>query len=862
MRISRAWLSDYVDFDDISDERLSDLITTRVAEVDGARQVAVALNHAIAAHVLDVRACDNKLSVVRLSIGDSEVQVVCGAPNCRAGMLAAYVPPGGFVVVDEEQKTLQVEARDVHGVHSAGMLVSEAELGLSALHVGVFELVSDEYRIDVKPGMSLSSIVGSADFVLEIDNKSLTHRPDLWSHFGFARELSAILHRPLKFNPDKWADNTNDGRDLIASIKSDVSGSWGVAIESGSQCRRFSGIEISNVSCVASPLWMRRRLFSVGAGVRNILVDVSNYVMHDIGQPNHAYDADRINGGVLLARKAKDGERFLGLDDIERVLTSDDIVIADADRAVALGGVIGGAGASICDNTNHLLLESANFDPVCVRLTTKRHQLRTDASNRFEKSQSPYATPLAICRTLELLRESFPQMKIHGQMLDAFVEQPKPLFIESSFGYISQRLGVAVPLETMKTTLSGLGFVFHGDVQDVFKVQVPYYRATRDISIADDLVEEVGRTFGYENVPECAPLISSTSPRRSKIKEFELNVRDVLRGAGFSEAYNYSFMRGEHALELGYALDNVIEIANPIDVSQRYLRSTLVPGLCDFVEKNAKYQDRCALFEVGRSYEQIVSQTACHEALNFREKYNNCPAFERRLLGLAYMSGQSEELLEHHSLPALKSGGDFYALSNVISRVCSQVSQIPITLRPIAPAEFTQQSILNARGVAASAFGLYRSWMHPCRAASVYLNGVQIGVMAEVRPGVLQDVSSRVVIAEVDLELLLEADVNNRLFTPLAKYPDSFFEMSVVMPSREPYSLLDQLLRNSVSSELLKRIDVVSVYEGAPINDGYKSVSVKVVLGALDRTLSRSEIEMAQGALMQAVDGSQYEIRR
>jgi phenylalanyl-tRNA synthetase beta chain len=573
--------------------------------------------------------------------------------------------------------------------------------------------------------------------------------------------------------------------------------------------------------------------------------------MHDMGQPNHTYDADKLQGTTIWARMAKPQEYFLGLDGIERVMDEQDIVIADEAGTVGIGGVIGGGPSAVSETTKRLFLEAANFDPVSIRLTTKRHQLRTDASNRFEKSRSQYALSVSLQRYTELLREVIPDFEIRGHLVDTVKEMPEPIDIDTSCSYIRERIGAEIDNEQVMTSLTRLGFkVTPAADGDKFTARVPYYRATRDISIADDLVEEVGRTFGYENVPETAPLISSTSPRREKIREFEIGIADVLRGSGVSEAYAYSFENGERAEELGYPLDDRIELLNPVDTGRRHLRTSLVPGLIDFVERNVRYQTRIALFELGRSYSTEFADK--HSELKYRPKLKNVPAFERHLLGIAYTSGEDEAKQGQRLKPALPEGGDFYAVKTLIDRVCRLVTPIKPRLERLTSGDDSTK--------AEQVFG-YRVWMHPGRAAKIIVNDQVVGVLAEARPGIVDGLPARAVVAELDLELLLEADLEERLFTPLPKFPDSFFEMSVVMPQKTEFAELRQILEASEVNVMLRELEPVAVYKGAPLADDEKSVSVRLVLGSDTHTLGPDEIEGAQAAFISAIEKSSFSLR-
>ena len=638
---------------------------------------------------------------------------------------------------------------------------------------------------------------------------------------------------------------------------------YSVEVAKDSGCRRFIALEIEGVSAVESPLWLRRRLFSVDAGVRNLLVDLSNYVMHDIGQPNHAYDADSLSGGALSIRKAADGEKLLALDGVERKLCAEDIVIADSKQAVALGGVIGGDSTAVSDSTTRLLLESANFDPVCVRKTCKVHQLRTDASNRFEKSLSPYAPPLGIQRYFELLVELMPGAKAAGAAVDTCLVRPAPVKIELSAAYVAERLGVDIDEKKCLEILGGLGFESEKKSAGgkTLNLSVPYYRATRDVSIAEDLVEEVGRIYGYEHIPEAAPRIESIPSVLLPIVELENGARDTLSTLGFSETYNYSFMSGSRAEKLGYSLASAVELENPVDANYSFVRTTLVPGMLEFVENNSRHQDSLFMYEIGRAYEAKLPKP--HKQLRALSPAKNSKGnagFERRMLVLCYASGKDESRLGEALEPPLSTGADFYGAAAALKRVVRNLGQDEIELKPLAEASAAAGNEASS-GISAWDYLSPAAWMHPCRAASIFMNKQAVGVIAEAAPSVFDDCKLRVVVAEVDLALLLEAAEKQDAFLALPKYPESLFELSIVAPRKAVFSDIRALLETNVHQDLLRKIEVVNVYEGSPLQEGQKSVSVKLHFGAMDRTLASDELTSIQENLINAVEDSEYELR-
>lgn len=865
MRISKHWLADYVELSDMSAEEFSELITTRVAEVDELEVVASPMEWACVAEILAIKPHPerDKLSIVTVGVGAEQVELVCGASNCRVGMRTAYLPPGAKRVVPGVQRETSEALQDVSvveiaGVSSAGVLVSEAELGLSSDHEGIIDLDilgEGENGLSLAPGDLLSQVWGGPDIVLEIDNKSLTHRPDLWCHFGFARELSAILDLPLLKDVDAFSDNTEAGHALGLELGGSVEkkSPWKVSIDSESGCRRFMAIQIDGIKNTVAPLWMRRRLFSVGAGIRNVLVDLSNYVMHDIGQPNHVYDTSLLRGNEINVRKATKGETFAGLDGETYELDSSDIVIADAEVAVALGGVLGGEDTAVSSETQSVLLESANFEPVTVRQTCKTKHLRTDASNRFEKSLSAFSTPLAVHRFIELLTEIQPEINVPYGFSEDFLERPATIEVPLRYDYIRKRLGNEISNSEIHRILISLGFVETDDSSLV----VPYYRATRDIDTEEDLVEEVGRIYGYENIPEQAPKIESVAGHHRPLGKVEEGARALLSSLGFSEIYQYSFMSSERAVELGYPESRMIEVKNPVDTNLDVIRTTLIPGVLKAARGNTRYFDSLSFFELGRTYESLESEL--HESLAHRESIKNPAGLERHLLSFAYSSGRSESEAGSLCTPTVDQGSDWYAAAEVVRRLVWRITRREAEYSSYAesPTSYSPSDDSQPEW-----FAEKMPWMHPARCAQIIVDGILCGLIAEVHPRYADiDDSKRLVLVELDLDLLVSASAELAQFKPLPKYPDSLFEISIVTPVDCEYREVREIIETSVESSFLRSIEAVSVYTGAPLADTEKSISVKLAFGSEERTLSPEELKSLQDAVMQGISDSPYSLR-
>ena len=824
MKILRSWISDFVDISDLSNERLEELLTTRVAEVEGVRSDLTSLSNVIVAKIEQVSAHPNSenLFLLKLNLGSELIEVVCGDKTCKIGEVVPYAQVGARIFkskAQDEPELVKIEQRQVAGVLSKGLLVSEAELGLGPDNESVLRLTPEYLEgaklenigvAQIALGKAINDYFKLDDVVIEIDNKSLTHRPDLWGHFGFARELSALLGRELKYNPDSYSDIE------FTDPKSRMQ----VKIDAGSACRRFSVQCFEGVNNGKSPLWLRQRLFRVGSNSKNLVVDLSNYVMRDIGQPNHTYDLSLLSENTFIVRKAKQGEVFTALDDKSYELSSDDIAIADSKRVLALGGIIGGKETAISELSTAIALESANFDPIVIRKSAKRHALRTDASNRFEKSQSALSVPLATKRFTELLSALNKDLKIIDQGSEAFIERPQKIQIPVNLPYIRERLGKELPDSNIEKILCSLGLKKSAE-----NWEVPYYRATRDLAIADDLVEEVGRIIGYENVPEQVPVIQSNavnlpSPLRQDLTTF-------LKGKGFSEVYNYSFVDPELSKQLGYPCSEGLKLKNPIDTSLSCVRSSLVPSMIEALNSNLKNFDKAALFEFGRAYKAVEKKST-----------KDSGAVEKQYLCLALSSGSAEKLELTNYQPAVRRGVDFYSAITIVRAILGQ-----------APLEV-------------AALEIPLPWMHPYRQAELKSSGLVLGYVAELMPDLLD--TQRAVIIEIDYENLtkvLEQSKSETHFKHFSRYPSSFFEISVVMPERDNYNLLENIIKKSVTPSLLKKIEVLSVYQGKPLEQDQKSVSVKLFLGSDQGTLSAEQVTNIQSTVMSAVNSSIYTLR-
>ncbi len=844
MKISKNWLEQYLDLDGISITDYADLITTRIAEIESVYEVGTPLKDARIAEVISFEKLPGKsnANLVKVQTKDGLIDVVSNAKNLRVGMFTICLLPGQIVrkpdltAEDESDKSnlIQVSKVVISDIESSGKFCSESELGIGPDNSLIVDFTEYNLGSKFKVGDLLSDYVGCADVIIDIDNKSLTHRPDLWSHFGFAREISAIFDRKLKINYDEIINYNKSN--LTEYQKLGSSRFTNEILETG-LVSRFSLLEISNVANGISPHWLRRSLFSIGAGVRNVLVDVSNYVLNDVGQPNHAFDPTLLRGNKLFARKAIEGEKFIALDDVERTLTPEDLVIADEEGPLDLAGVIGGRDFSVNSDTTEVVLVSSTFDAIAIRKTCKRHQVRTDSSSRYEKSLSPIQTILSFYSFINVLKKVGQEPKVIGFNDAPQYQEPQPIYVDYDFEEIQNRLqGVPETKSEIDSILKKLSFKIEGN-----KVKVPYFRATKDVSIPADLVEEVGRSIGYDRVPEIAPLISTVGSTKAPQLKIELQVLNALEAMGFSEVFNYTFSSRENLEKLGYSTDDTIDLLNSVDQNLSAVRTTLIPGMLEVGKKNLKNTEKFSVFEIGRAYHSIDNSSDGDKVQE---------PLERRLLATLTVSPKQSGSINDSMT---ESGFEFYSAVETVKRICTLLKSPDVEIVAIENSD-SKTSAAN--------FLKCKSWMHPFRAATVKVAGLACGHIAQVRPSIVDKKNSIWIVTEIDLQAVAATAKEINLFKQIPKFPHSFFEISVLVDANTYYEdVKSKIVSKIKDSSNLISLKPISVYSGSNIADGKKSISLQLVFGDPDRTLSSAELDLLRNDVMAAVERAGYSLR-
>ncbi|MCO4760578.1 MAG: phenylalanine--tRNA ligase subunit beta [Myxococcales bacterium] len=808
MFVSWNWISELVDTTGVDPKAFAERFTLSVAEIEEVVEFGAGLSAVVVAEVVKISPHPNadKLRLADCDLGDRQVQVVCGAPDLKVGMRVPFVPPGVTL-----PSGITVRHGEVRGVPSPGMLASEADLGLSEDHDGLMELDG----CDAPTGTPLPTAIALHDVLYEVDNKSITHRPDLWGQVGMAREVAALLNRPLK------------PLDITGLTFGDTP-PLDVAISAHGHCRRYLCTRLDGVTIAPSPVAARLRLRSLGVRPINNIVDATNLAMLETGNPLHAFDASSVRGDQLIIRQAVEGEQLETLDGETRHLAPTDCVITDEQGPVALAGIMGGANSEIVATTTGVVLEAASFDGAAIRKTATRLGMRTDSSARFEKHLDPETARLAALRFCKMVLELCPDAQITASLLDkgAHIDSPPaPVAISTSRSYLRSRLGLnAEQLSDawMDRAFSALAFELRGE-GDELVVTVPSFRAGRDVGIAEDLVEELGRVFGYDHIPSEAPQVAARPPYLPPSKLQERAARQALaQGRGLTEVVLYSFesepfRKRAGLVELSAAghAEPRLRLANHLSADQTHLRRLLCNNLLSAMEDNLLQGNRAAeghkgltigLFELSRAFVPLASNESAHPAAD----PGLPPALTDSTARQGYLDGLSDALREG-ATAALKStaplpwqprrlaialgerlgGGQqglvsapkavsvrlFREAVGAVEDLCRQLQRpAPQFKRQPSVGQLPDGLIRHPGQV-----DLRPAWLHTARHATIAVDGRFIGLVSLIHPEVRSrlGVPAEVALVELDLDALLDVTAVPEQGEAPPKFPPSAFDLTV-----------------------------------------------------------------------------------
>jgi len=793
MKVPYRWLQDLVSID-IAPEQLAARMTMAGLEAENIEHIGAGWDKVFVAEVVSVKPHPDadRLVLVDADAGEHRLTVVTGAPNIAEGQKVALALAGARLIdgYSEEIKYKTLKPGSIRGIRSEGMVCSEKELGISGEHEGILVLEPDAPK-----GMPLQDYLGDTVIEFEI-TPNLVHA---FSILGIAREASAIVDAPVKDLPLADLSGVARAADLVR-------------IDAPDLCARYAAIIIDNVTVAPSPTWLSRRLTAAGLRPVNNLVDITNYVMLEIGQPLHAFDLRNVAGEQIIVRRAADGEVIETLDHTKRTLSPSDLLITDAQKAVAVAGVMGGVNSEVTDDTTSILLESANFNMVSVRQTARNLKLRTDASARFERGIDPELVEQAAHRATQLILDVCPDAKVRT-WADVYPNPVPERQVSLPFSRIADLLGMEIPRESVLDVLTRLGFQPSLD-DTTLTVQVPSWRS--DVTMAADVIEEVARIVGYDALP--ATLISGDTPtiERDPMFLLERDVRSTLVGAGAWEGRTYIAVpesdierwSSEASGGLAHVVsgDHVMRLKNPLNAEQPVLRTSLVPGLVTAVAENLKHEQTVRFFESGHVY--------------IGNEPGSLPN-EPTLLGLAW-AGFREPFDRFHARQGEADQIDFYDVKGAVELVLEQVG------------------ITGATWTAAE-----HAALHPGRTARVLLADDPVGIVGEVRPDLAQELGvedQRLVIAELDLTKLLAArKEHDRQVIRVDKYLPVEQDFAVIVDADTHASDVESALRFN-AGPLLTSITLFDVFEGEQIGEGKKSLAYRLRFTAPDRAMTDAEL--------------------
>lgn len=798
MKVSLNWVKKYVDLpENITTKQMATDLTLRTVEVEGYENTEDKFHDIIVGKILEVNEHPNadKLRVCKVDIGEGEPkQIVCGGSNLYTNEMVVVCKPGAEVYWHGESELMKIKDSKVRGVDSYGMICGAEEVYLENIFPAKDEdEIVDLAGIDCYPGQSITEIIDMKDVVLEIDNKSLTNRPDLWGHYGIARELSAIYDVDLK---------------PIEKVKIDSNlPKYDVVIEDTTKCQRYVAVEIDNVYEKRSPLWMQSAIIKGGMRPINAIVDITNYVMMAVGQPLHAFDKTHVDGNKIIVRNARDGEELLLLDNNTIELTTDDLVISDSKDAMALAGIRGGKKDSILPETTGVVLEAANFTAKTIRKTGKRFDEKTDASIRYEKNLDTQRVEEGLNLALALFKEIFPESKIVA-FNDVYPVKTKNEKINVSEEFLDTRLGKKIDRETITRVLTRLGYEVNYK-NGIYTVVVPTYRSTGDVSLKDDVMGDIARLLSFESF-EAQPLTISFDHAVLQNKVLlETRIKEYLSNrCGFYEIFTYPWINEKYIDAASLNKEDSIKLATPPSPEEAYLRSSLVPGMLEAISKNLRYFDSFKIFEMA----QVFIKGEYHES----SEDETLPIHKKLLTGSIVGSNPKEI---------------FYELKGVIENI----------------SRYTHMKELNFTTECEKP-----SWADINAYLAIKLDNEIVGYMGLLSVKTMNDAKikrTNVAIFELDSDMFIPLESRTNKFKHIPVLPSVEKDLSLIVDENITWADMTKYIRSKASD-----IKFIEEYRGNQIPEGKKSIMLRVTFDSGDTTLTSEEINTKLDAIIRTLN--------
>jgi phenylalanyl-tRNA synthetase beta chain len=783
MKVSLKWLKEYVDID-LPPAELADKLTMAGTEVKGWQVIGGEWENIVVGQILAINPHPNadRLTLPTVDLGTEQPTVVCGAPNLKVGDKVAFARVGANLIDGHSGQAIKLETAKIRGVVSSGMVCSEKELGISDSHKGIMVLAAE-----AEVGTPLADFMGDVIFDLDVT----PNRPDCLSVIGIAREIAALTGREVNL-PDAGYDEKG------APVEQQIS----IEIIDPDLCPRYSASLITGVKIAPSPQWLQQRLLAGGMRPINNVVDITNFVMLEYGEPLHAFDYNRVRGQKIIVRRAEEGEVLVTLDGNKRLLSKDMLVIADGERGLAVAGVMGGADSEMTDRTTAIVLEAANFNPASIYNTGSTLGLPSEARMRFERGISPELTLPALERATQLIIELASGKAAKG-IVDVYPgrQEPKPILL--STGEVKRLLGVDFSIREMKEALTSLGCDCQPDSASEIRVTAPYWRS--DISLAEDLVEEVARVIGYDRIPVTMPGGEVPRQNPAPVIGFKREVRRHLAGYGFYEVVTYSLtgldllnglLPEVHPLE-----PEPLRVLKPMTAEQEYLRPSLRVSLLAALEANRRHEDGgIRLFEQGRVYVR---------------RHNDLPDEPEMLCGL--LAGSRFDQSWH--------GGD--------------------ELVDFFDARGVVEGLLGRLGVEADFQPSDDESLNPAKQAAIVVGGKKVGVVGEVHRKVADafDLAEKVYLLEINLSQLLPFTLEHKLFQPISRFPAVVRDIALVVDGGVTHRQVVDIIGGF---PLVTRVALFDLFTGGKLPAGKKSMAYRITFQSPSKTLTDEAANQVQ----------------
>ncbi|MGI9526228.1 MAG: phenylalanine--tRNA ligase subunit beta [Weeksellaceae bacterium] len=788
MKISYNWLKEFIDTD-LSITKVSDILTDIGLEVEGTEKLGISksdLDNFVIGEVVSVDSHPNadKLRITHVNLGDETVQIVCGAPNVDQGQKVPVAKIGAEIKTDTGD-SFKIKKAKLRGEESNGMICSKRELRVSNDHAGIW--VMDP---SLTPGTPLSEVLDTyEDTVFEI---GLTpNRADAMSHFGVARDLFAALKsRKL---------NTTFRKPDIKEIQSSGENPIVIEVRDTELCPRYTGLYMKNVKIQESPVWLQRRLIAMGIAPKNNVVDITNYILHHVGQPMHAFDADKINGNKIIVAKAEENIKFTTLDNVERTLSGEELMIQDASGNLGIAGVMGGLNSSVTVETKNIFLESAYFNPVSVRKTSKAHHINSDSSFRFERGIDPQYTLKALKLAAQLIRE-IAGGEVVGNIIDNYPKAIPNFTVLLQYRSVDQLLGERLHRDKIKEILQLLEIDIISETPTTLELEVPAYRV--DVQREADIIEEILRIYGFNNIKGNEKVSFSIVPSEGYEKDkIENALAESLVSLGFNEAINLSMFKQAYNEWFGFSDNESVELINALSSDLNFMRRTLLPSLLENVDYNIKRkQSRIKYFEFGNTYKKAShgyeERLSLSIVVSGYETKNSWKDKDEKHVDVFYLKGVVQQLLQKLNLNKLQWDMNQTAYAHQVLVGKDKESKI------------------------------------------VSLGALNSEILKKF------DIDQEVFFAEIDVPALFEAYKANQnmQFKPISKFPQVKRDLALLLDNDITYQDIVDLIMG-LDNPLIKSVDLFDVYEGDKLPKGKKSYAISLVLQDENKTMKDHQID-------------------